>query len=408
MSGFAGFTNFIYKRNDTELVIKEMTDAIANRGIDIEAYYDDLYTHIGYRCIRIPNLESRKNAMNLKYNDKEYMIFFDGELYNKDQIIEDEKIKLNTGEYEELLIILYDIYGEKFVEKLAGVFSLVIWNKEEMKLYMARDIYGIKPLFYSLFESNLIYASELKSILKFPNVKAILTTYGIANIFLKGILPIKTRTFLKNIYELNPGEYLTYTTKGINIKKYDAIPIDVVNAPVIKTVDREIFLTKENINSIVKYKDVPNRINEDVMILNTCQKIGDKFSINEIINEEEKWASKFDIRCKLILKDYSKSLKELFNFFKKGKNNLQKDFSSIDRIANRYKYNLVLPKMEHTINKYEIIKIYNEIIENANSNIFAILDRENAKEMKDDIDFDTMTYLIEVNEWLSIYNIIII
>ena len=63
MSGFAGFTNYTYRRENTELVMKNMTEAILKRGVDIEAYYDDRYTHIGYRCRSVKNMEAKKKAM---------------------------------------------------------------------------------------------------------------------------------------------------------------------------------------------------------------------------------------------------------------------------------------------------------------------------------------------------------
>lgn len=205
MAGFAGFINYTYRRENTELVLKRMTDKLIRRGTDIEAYYDDRYTHIGYRSKQIQKIELKKRAMTLEKGEDEYVIVFDGKLFNQEELVaflKSSGVDTSLNEDEEIILNLYSELGEKFIEKLEGVFSFAIWNRKSKKLYMARDTFGIKPLYYAQIGDNLVFASEVKSILEFPEMQACITNYGIANMLLNGVIELEKKIFFRYIYEL--------------------------------------------------------------------------------------------------------------------------------------------------------------------------------------------------------------
>lgn len=205
MAGFAGFINYTYRRENTELVLKKMNDKLIRRGMDIEAYYDDRYIHIGYRSKQIKNIQLKKKAMMLESDENEYIIVFDGKLFNKRELEDQLKlVGVNTtlNEDEEIILNLYNKFGTRFVEKIKGVFSFVIWNRKAKKLYMARDMLGVKPLYYAQIGDNLVFASEIKAILEFPEMYACITNYGVANMLLNGIVELERKIFFKDINEL--------------------------------------------------------------------------------------------------------------------------------------------------------------------------------------------------------------
>lgn len=205
MAGFAGFINYTYRRENTELVLKRMTDKLIRRGTDIEAYYDDRYIHIGYRSKQIQKIELKKRAMTLEKGEDEYVIVFDGKLFNQEELaafLKSLGVDTSLNEDEKIILNLYSELGEKFIEKLEGVFSFAIWNRKSKKLYMARDTFGIKPLYYAQIGDNLVFASEVKSILEFPEMQACITNYGIANMLLNGVIELEKKIFFRDIYEL--------------------------------------------------------------------------------------------------------------------------------------------------------------------------------------------------------------
>ena len=120
----------------------------------------------------------------------------------------------------EILLKGYIYWGYDVVTKLNGVFSFVIWDSKKEELFVVRDQFGIKPLYYTVSDDNFIFSSEIKAILAHPHVEACLDATSICELF--GIGPAHTpgTTVFKNIHELKPAHYAVINKSGVHFEKY--------------------------------------------------------------------------------------------------------------------------------------------------------------------------------------------
>lgn len=118
-----------------------------------------------------------------------------------------------------MLIHGYEEYGEELLTKLRGMFAFVIWDSKKKKLFAARDFFGIKPFYYALVDGQLVFASEIKSILKYTPYKKEMNRDALENYltFQYSVLP---ETFFKGIYKLMPSHCLTFENGRLDIKRY--------------------------------------------------------------------------------------------------------------------------------------------------------------------------------------------
>ena len=159
----------------------------------------------------------------LTFGDFSYIIHFDGQIYNADELRNDLKAhgyKFLTTSAAEVLLCLYIHYGVKFVEKLNGIFAFAIWDDKEKRCVLARDRFGVKPLFYSVADDILIFGSEIKELLKSPYIRPQVGKAGIAEIFAIG--PARTDGFgiFKNISEVKAREIALFDKNGFRSLSY--------------------------------------------------------------------------------------------------------------------------------------------------------------------------------------------
>src|SRR5581483_258124 len=141
-----------------------------HRGPDNQAYFTD--THCAFGHARLSIIDTTKASDQPFYSDdKRYVIVYNGEFFNykehRDALVK-QGVSVHTSGDVEILLKLYITQGESFLEKVNGFFALAIYDMQEKSLFIARDRFGIKPLFYKADKSNLFFASELKALLKYP------------------------------------------------------------------------------------------------------------------------------------------------------------------------------------------------------------------------------------------------
>ncbi|WP_442595617.1 asparagine synthase (glutamine-hydrolyzing) [Neobacillus sp. D3-1R] len=153
-------------RDEDKQLFKNMNNVITHRGPDDDGYYLDEYIQFGFRRLSIIDIESGHQP--LTYENERYWILFNGEIYNYVELREElvkEGLTFATHSDTEVIIALYSRLKEKAVEKLRGMFAILIWDKEEQTLFGARDSFGIKPLFFYQDAERTLFGSEKKSIL---------------------------------------------------------------------------------------------------------------------------------------------------------------------------------------------------------------------------------------------------
>ena len=226
MCGISGFflSNNYSSHRESLKTLRNMTNVLRHRGPDASGYWsserDNIY--FGHRRLSIIDLtKSANQPMNSR--DDRYIIIFNGEIYNfkklKRELQSLFNVKFKTQSDTEVILELVAQFGfRKALDKIIGMFSLVIWDKKEKNLFLAIDPLGKKPLYWAVEEKGLIFASEIKSILKFKNFKKILNHQSLSE-FLKFSYIKAPNTIFKGINKLEPGTYLIFS-KELKVKKF--------------------------------------------------------------------------------------------------------------------------------------------------------------------------------------------
>lgn len=217
MCGFCGFTGDI---DDKETILTNMMNKIIHRGPDSAGQHIDEKTALGFRRLSIIDLDYGSQPM---YNeDKSIVITFNGEIYNHQDLREDLIKKghvFSNNADTEVLIHAYEEYGEDMLNMLRGMFAFVIWDSNKEVLFGARDFFGIKPFYYAVIDGNLVYGSEIKSILEYPGYKREVNETALEN-YLTFQYSVLEETFFKGIYKLMPSHCFTFKDGKMNIRRY--------------------------------------------------------------------------------------------------------------------------------------------------------------------------------------------
>lgn len=215
MCGICGFVGESPKEMDREAVLGEMMDAIRHRGPDDEGSYLTDKAAIGFRRLSIIDLE--KGAQPMKNETGSLILAFNGEIYNyrvlREELTEAGHI-FKTESDTEVLVHGYEAWGERMLSKLRGMFAFVIWDTEREEIFAARDGFGIKPFYYALIGETLVFASEIKSILKYPAYEKALNEEALEQ-YLSFQYSALEETFFKGIFRLEPGHSLRYKPGSI-------------------------------------------------------------------------------------------------------------------------------------------------------------------------------------------------
>ncbi len=225
MCGIAGFVS---DNKNKEKTLKKMLKRIEHRGPDSEGMYIDGEVALGHRRLSIIDLNTGDQPI---FNeDGTIAIVFNGEIYNyqelKEELIkEGHQFKTNTD--TEVIVHGYEQYHEEIVKKLRGMFAFALYDKNRERLFIARDHFGIKPLYYYYDEDKFIFGSEIKAFIDNPIFKKELNT-DVLNQYLRFNYIPSNQTFFKNVYELLPGTYMTYWHKKLDLRKYFTPTFDVL------------------------------------------------------------------------------------------------------------------------------------------------------------------------------------
>ena len=222
MCGIAG----IFHLNGSPVapvLLKKMTDAIAHRGPDSEGFYIDSFIGFGHRRLAIIDL-SPAGHQPMVTEDRRYALTYNGEVYNFQELraeLESLGYKFNSRTDSEVVLYSYVQWGPACLDKFNGMFAFAIWDKSKQELFLARDRYGIKPLYYTLQNKTLYFASESKAFLTQPEFKNIVNSDALFeyftfqniftdNTFLKGVKLLPAGCWAKvHLGEHNPS--LNYT-----------------------------------------------------------------------------------------------------------------------------------------------------------------------------------------------------
>jgi len=201
-------------------LLKAMADTIHHRGPDDEGYYVSGPIGLGFRRLSIIDLQ--RGHQPVPNEDGTIQIIFNGEIYNFQELrafLLSKGHVFKTHSDTEVIVHLYEELGPQCLEKLRGMFAFAIWDENTKTLFLARDRVGIKPLYYCLTDTSLVFASEIKAILADPSIDREIAPEMIDR-FLTFLYVPGEETLLKGIRKLAPGHYLLVRDGKAVIEQY--------------------------------------------------------------------------------------------------------------------------------------------------------------------------------------------
>jgi len=198
------------------VILGKMTDALVHRGPDGKGLYHDNFIGLGHRRLAIIDL-SLAGRQPMISQDQQVALSYNGEVYNFQELrreLESRRYEFHSQTDSEVVLNAWVEWGTDCVYRFNGMFAFAVWDKRQQSLFLVRDRYGIKPVYYTCWGQTFLFASEQKAILAHPSVvreldkKALLEYFTFQNIF-------TDRTLLKNIRILPAGHYLQLPLTGM-------------------------------------------------------------------------------------------------------------------------------------------------------------------------------------------------
>ena len=220
MCGICGIYEYKTHKPADRPVLLEMLRVLKHRGPDDAGLFLDKDLALGMRRLSIIDLNGGKQPISNEYGS--VVTVLNGEIYNYQSLREQlgsRGHKLATASDTEVIVHLYEDFGEECVQHLRGMFGFAVWDTHKRQLLLARDRLGIKPLYYAQAGGRLIFGSEIKAILQHPSVQVFLNHEALSNFLSLKYVPAQ-QTMFEGIYALPPGCLLTCDSNGVQVRRY--------------------------------------------------------------------------------------------------------------------------------------------------------------------------------------------
>jgi asparagine synthase (glutamine-hydrolysing) len=218
MCGITGWVDYYRDLTLQSDVLVSMTETLALRGPDANGYWLSPHAALGHRRLSVVDPVGGAQPMVRKTNRDTYIIIYNGELYNTEDLrreLENRGHTFRGHSDTEVLLASYVEWGKDCLPRLNGIFAFAVWEQKRQRLFLARDRLGVKPLFYAQRGTSFLFGSELKSLLANPLVKPVLDAEGLAEIFVMGPARTPGHGVFKGVAELKPGCFMSVDKRGI-------------------------------------------------------------------------------------------------------------------------------------------------------------------------------------------------
>jgi len=253
-----GIVGFYSKRINKEYILTEQLKTLYHRGPDDQKIFYNNNIAFGHSRLAIIDINHAQQPMQ-SINER-FTLVFNGEIYNYLELRQhliSKGIQFKTYSDTEVLLQMYIVYGRDCVNKLNGMFAFAIYDKEKDSLFLARDHFGIKPLYYTYKNNDFIFASEVKAILKYPGIKSEVDMKSM-NEYLTFQVMLKKHTLFKNIHTLEPATYMIIENGKIKEKKrFWEFTYDIDDTKTEEQYTSELLHLLENSLNIQTRSDVP-------------------------------------------------------------------------------------------------------------------------------------------------------
>ena len=220
MCGFAGYVDLTHERQAEKEILARMASTIVHRGPDSDGYQVEGSLGLAFRRLSIIDLTG--GAQPIHNEDRSVVMVCNGEIFNYRELrslLEHKGHIFRTKTDVEVLVHLYEEEGPKMLSKLNGQFAFALYDLRRKELFLARDHFGILPLYYTVVDNVLIFASEIKAILRHPLASRSIDLTGLDQILsFPGL--VSPRTIFKEIRSLKSGHYMLAGIGGLKIVEY--------------------------------------------------------------------------------------------------------------------------------------------------------------------------------------------
>ena len=220
MCGIVGYVDLNRTGRVEERILDGMANALIHRGPDARGYFVEPNAGLGTRRLRVIDLETGDQP--LFNEDRNLVLSCNGEIFNYRELtkeLEQKGHSFRTKTDVEVLVHLYEEHGVGFLNKLNAQFAFAIYDRRDGTLFLARDQFAICPLFYTVVDGFLIFASEIKAILQHPSVPREVNLTGLDQVLsLPGA--ISPQTLFRNIHSLPSGHYLVVKNGDVSVREY--------------------------------------------------------------------------------------------------------------------------------------------------------------------------------------------
>jgi asparagine synthase (glutamine-hydrolysing) len=220
MCGIVGILNLYEPQPIPDIILRQMLGMIRHRGPDEFGVYRDDWANLGNARLSIVDLGGGQQPIGNE--DGTVWIVFNGEIFNHTELrpdLEARGHRFKTNCDTEVVLHLYEEYGPDCLNYLNGQFAIAIWNTQTQTLLLARDRLGVRPLFYTVQNQQLIFGSEIKTLLAHPNVQAQINPDALAQVFTFWSVPIPG-TIFQDIFSLPPAHYMLVREGNLRIQPY--------------------------------------------------------------------------------------------------------------------------------------------------------------------------------------------
>ena len=221
MCGITGIVGLNIESSIPKITIQKMTDALTHRGPNSQGIWDDVNCYLGHRRLSIIDLSEAGNQPFVS-QDGRFVLVYNGELYNYKEL----KFSLQRSEFgtdqlpyffktntdTEVILASYLRWGKECVNYFNGMFAFAIWDKQEQRLVIARDRMGIKPLYYHFKNNVLLFASEIRALLKSDFIEKKINQQSLSE-YIQYATVHAPNTLLQDVNVLKPGHILEFETK---------------------------------------------------------------------------------------------------------------------------------------------------------------------------------------------------
>ncbi len=264
MCSIAGFYNsvkdFNIERERYSYILNDMNKTLVHRGPDAQNIMLSSCCGLAHTRLSIRDVARGEQPMKKVVGENSIYIVYNGEIYNTKEL-KTELLTLgytfDTTSDTEVILNCFLHYGPDFVHKLNGIFAFAIYDEHIQTIYLYRDHFGVKPLYYSVTDDKtLVFASEIKGILCYPGIRLVIDAKGLCEVF--GIGPSKTPGcgVFQNIDEVKPGHFLKFSAYGMTDFTYYRITSTPHTDSYEDTVEKVRYLVRDSIERQI-VSDVP-------------------------------------------------------------------------------------------------------------------------------------------------------